>query len=151
MMNLKKYKKIVKDDQKSEPLLKDCLFAFLGGGLLGIIGQGLIDLYENVLHLSRSEASALMSMTIVFLASIFTLIGIYKHMGKILGAGLFLPTTGFANSIVSSAMEGRHEGFIIGVGGQMFALAGAVITYGIASSAILLIIKFFLMLFGVEL
>lgn len=149
-MNIKKYQKIVKDDQKQEPIVKDCLFAFLGGGILGLIGQGLIDLYENVLKLSEIESAALMSMTIVFLSSLFTLIGIYKHLGKVFGAGLFLPTTGFANSITASAIEGRHEGFIIGVGGQMFALAGAVITYGIASSVILLIIKFFLMMCGVE-
>lgn len=151
MMNLEKYRKAVAKNQKKEPWIRDCLFAFVSGGIMGLIGQGLMDLYEQGLHLTTAEAAALMAMTVVFLTSLLTLFGIYKHLGKICGAGLFLPTTGFANSITSSSMEGRDEGFVVGIGGQMFALAGSVITYGIVSSAALLIVRFFLMLWGVEL
>lgn len=148
-MNLKKYEKAVQDQKKSEPIVKDVALAFLGGGAMGLIAQGLIDLYHNVAKLTMKESMALMAMTVVFVTSLLTLIGWYKKIGRIFGAGLFLPTTGFANSVVSSSIEGRHEGFIIGVGGQIFALAGSVITYGVSFSALFLIIKYFLTLWGI--
>lgn len=148
-MNLKKYEKAVQDQKKSEPIVKDVALAFLGGGAMGLIAQGLIDLYHNVAKLTMKESMALMAMTVVFITSLLTLIGWYKKIGRIFGAGLFLPTTGFANSVVSSSIEGRHEGFIIGVGGQIFALAGSVITYGVSFSALFLIIKYFLTLWGI--
>ncbi len=148
-MNLKKYEKAVQDQKKSEPIVKDVALAFLGGGAMGLIAQGLIDLYHNVAKLTMKESMALMAMTVVFVTSLLTLIGWYKKIGRIFGAGLFLPTTGFANSVVSSSIEGRHEGFIIGVGGQIFALAGSVITYGVSFSALFLIIKYFLILWGI--
>ena len=150
-MNIKKYQEIVKNNHKEEPIFKDCFFAFLSGGIIGLIGQGLYDLYCNVLSLETDEAMALMSMSIVFVSSLFTLLGWYKKLGRICGAGLLLPTTGFANSLTSSAIEGRHEGFILGVGSQMFSLAGSVITYGIGSSVLFLIINFIFRLFGVNL
>ena len=149
-MNLKQYKNITEKDKVQQPLLKNCLIAFFSGGFLGLIGQGLIDLYTNVLFLSEDETKALMSISVVFIASLLTLIGVYKKIGRVCGAGLFLPTTGFANSVVSSSIEARHEGFILGVGSRIFSLAGSVITYGIVSALFLLIIKFFLLLLGVN-
>ena len=113
-MNLKKYKNITEKDKVQQPLLKNCLSAFFSGGFLGLIGQLLIDIYTNVLLLNEDEAKALMSISIVFLASLLTLIGVYKRVGRVCGAGLFLPTTGFANSVVSSSIEARHEGFFSG-------------------------------------
>lgn len=148
-MNLKKYEKAVRDQKKSEPVVKDVALAFLGGGTMGLIAQGLIDLYHNIAKLSVKESMALTAMTVVFVTSLLTLIGWYKKIGRIFGAGLFLPTTGFANSVVSSSIEGRHEGFVIGVGGQIFALAGAVITYGVSFSALFLIVRYFLILWGI--
>ena len=96
----------------------------------------------SVLSLTIQEASALSAIFIVFITSILTLLGLYKHLGKLCGAGLFVPTTGFANSITSSAIEGRDEGYILGIGGQIFALAGSVITYAIVASIVFLLIKF---------
>ena len=148
-MDIEKYYKVVNSNQKKEPWIKDSLIAFFSGGIMGILGQGFIDLYQKVLSLDLKEASALMSMSVVFITSLLTLLGLYKHLGKICGAGLFVPTTGFANSITSSAIEARSEGFILGIGGNIFALAGTVITYGVVSSIIFLIIRFFLMLGGV--
>lgn len=150
-MNLKQYKNITEVDKVKQPLLKNGIIAFFSGGFLGLIGQVLIDIYQNVVMLDEDESRALMSITIVFIASILTLIGVYKNLGKVCGAGLFLPTTGFANSVVSSSIEARHEGFILGVGSRIFSLAGSVITYGIVSAVILIIIKFLLLLIGVNL
>ncbi len=149
-MNLKIYKEITEKDKIKQPLLKNSIIAFFSGGFLGLFGQFLIDVYQ-LLNLDIDEAKALMSITVIFIASMLTLFGIYKKIGRICGAGLFLPTTGFANSIVSSSIEGRYEGFVLGVGSQIFSLAGSVITYGVVSAFILLIIKFFLMFIGVYL
>lgn len=150
-MNLKIFNEVVEKDKKKEPVLKDSLIAFFSGGIIGVISQGLIDIYKNYLFLTDEEAGALMSMSIIFVASLLTLIGVYKKIGKVCGSGLFLPTTGFSNSIVSASIEGRHEGFILGVGSQIFALAGSVITYGVCSAVILLIIRFILVFVGVSL
>lgn len=149
-MNLKTYKNITEIDKIKQPVLKNCLISFFSGGFLGLIGQGLIDFYTYTLSLSEDEAKALMSLTIIFVASLLTLIGVYKKVGRVCGAGLFLPTTGFANSVVSSAIEARQEGFILGVGSNIFSLAGSVITYGVVSAVFLVIIKFLLMLVGVN-
>lgn len=149
-MNLKIYKEITEKDKIKQPLLKNSIIAFFSGGFLGLFGQFLIDVYQ-LLNLDIDEAKALMSITVIFIASMLTLFGIYKKIGRICGAGLFLPTTGFANSIVSSSIEGRYEGFVLGVGSQIFSLAGSVITYGVVSAFVLLIIKFFLMFIGVYL
>lgn len=145
-MNLKKYHEIAKENEKKEPLLLDSILAFFSGGIIGLISQGLIDLYQKLLNLDFDHASALMSISIVFVTSLLTLFGLYKYLGRICGAGLFLPTTGFANSITSSCIEARHEGFILGIGSQMFSLAGSVITYGVVFSFLFLIIKFFMVL-----
>ncbi len=146
-MNFFQYQKAVENNQKKEPLIKDCLLAFLCGGVLGITSEALISLYS--LFLNKLEAIALTSMTIVFITSLLTLLGIYKKIGKIFGAGLFIPTTGFANSITSASMEGRHEGFVLGIGSNIFSLAGSVITYGVVFSLIFLIIRFILVCLGV--
>lgn len=149
-MKLEKYQKIVKDNEKKENYLKNELLAFIGGGLLGIIAQSLIDLYHHILGFKEDESFALMSLSIIFITSILTLFGVYKNIGKIFGAGLFIPSTGFANSLTSAAIEGRYEGFILGIGSKAFSLAGSVIFYGVSSSIIFLIINQILMFFGVN-
>ena len=149
-MRLEKYKKIVKNNEKKEKYFKNSVLAFLGGGMLGFIAQSLIDLYYYVLNFKKDESFALMSITIVFITSILTLFGVYKKGGKIFGAGLFIPTTGFANSLTSASIEGRYEGFILGIGSKAFSLAGSVIFYGISSAIIFLIFTQVLMFFGVN-
>ena len=150
-MNLDNFYKAIEKNKVEQPWLKNSLLAFISGGLLGVLNQGLFDFYKLVLHLDKIEALSLSTITIVFVASIFTLVGFYKKLGKVFGAGLFIPTTGFANSITSSAIEGRDEGLILGVGSKMFSLAGAVITYGVVSSILFLVIKFIIKLFEVML
>ena len=143
-MKIKDYKKIVEKNKKQENVIKDCLLAFISGGVFGVIGQGLIDLYCNVLGLNNDESRALTSITIVFITAFLTLIKIYKKIGKHLGAGLFVPISGFANSSCCASIEGRYEGFVGGLGSNIFSLAGSVITFGVSSSLVMLIIKFFM-------
>ena len=141
-MKKENFYKVVEVNKIEQPWLKNAIIAFLSGGIVGILNQGFIDFNMTVLNLTIQEASALSSIFIVFIASLLTLLGLYKHLGKLCGAGLFIPTTGFANSITSSAIEGRDEGYILGIGGQIFALAGSVITYAIVASIVFLLIKF---------
>lgn len=141
-MKKESFYEVVKVNKKKQPWVKNSIIAFLSGGVIGLFNQGFIDFNINILKLSIHEASALSSIVIVFITSILTLLGFYKHLGKLCGAGLFIPTTGFANSITSSAIEGRDEGYVLGIGGQIFSLAGSVITYAIVASIVFLLIKF---------
>lgn len=150
-MSKEVFNQIVKKHNNNNNLLKDSLLAFLGGGLLGVISQGLIDLYHFVFNLELSLAYSLSSITIVLIAAILTMITIYNDLGQIFGAGLFIPITGFSNSMVSASIEGRSEGPIYGIGARIFSLAGSVITYGVCTSIIISIIYYILTLFGVKL
>ena len=141
-MKKENFYKVVKVNKIKQPWLKNSIIAFISGGIIGVLNQGFIDFNMSVLSLTIQEASALSAIFIVFITSILTLLGLYKHLGKLCGAGLFIPTTGFANSITSSAIEGRDEGYSLGIGGQIFALAGSVITYAIVASIVFLLIKF---------
>ena len=150
-MKKENFYKVVKVNKIKQPWLKNSIIAFISGGIIGVLNQGFIDFNMSVLSLTIQEASALSAIFIVFITSILTLLGLYKHLGKLCGAGLFIPTTGFANSITSSAIEGRDEGYVLGIGGQIFSLAGSVITYAIVASIVFLIIKFVINFFEVML
>ena len=114
---------------------KDMLFAFLSGGAICAAGQALTNIYKT-LGVSPDGASSATSMTLVFISAFLTGLGIYKYLAKYAGAGTLVPITGFANSIVSPAMEFKSEGYVLGVGAKMFMIAGPVIVYGIVSSII---------------
>ena len=116
--------------------MKEKIKAFIVGGLICCIGQAVHDSGEKFLHLNEEEVSAFTAIIMVFLGATLTGIGIYDKIGKFAGAGSIVPITGFANSIVSPAMEFKREGFIMGVGVKLFSLAGPVLVYGIGSSVI---------------
>lgn len=118
--------------------------AFWVGGTICAIGQVIMDLYTNWLQLGMQAASTATSITLVFLSALLTGIGVYDRIGKYAGAGSIVPITGFANSIVSPAMEFRREGLVMGVGAKLFTLAGPVLVYGISGSIIVGLIVFFL-------
>ena len=131
-MNNKQYHEISNEHQvKTNPWMK-ILIAFLSGGTLSILGQ----LYYDVLILSFSKENAtiLTTLTFIFVAALLTGLGLYDKIAKFVGAGLFVPITGFSNSLTSSAIECKNEGLIYGIGSNMFKLAGSVITYGIVSA-----------------
>ena len=132
--NKEEYKKYVDKKSPKPTYLKNCILAFLVGGLICCIGQGIHDFYTGVIQLDKLSADTSTSMTLIFLGSLLTGLGVYDLIGKRAGAGLIIRRTGFANSIVSPAMEFKKEGFVIGVGSNLFKIAGPVLVYGISSS-----------------
>ena len=118
------------------------LHAFLVGGFICLIGQIIRTVFENIFNLSGDELSAYVSMVMIFLGSFLTAIGVYDRIGKFAGAGSILPITGFANSVVSPAMEFRSEGYIYGLASKMFVIAGPIIVFGVASSVLVGIIYY---------
>lgn len=131
-MDAKLYKRYAAARAKKSPCAKNCISAFLIGGLICTIGQGLLELY-GMLGLSKDDAGMMTSVTIVFLTALFTGLGVFDKLAKHAGAGTIVPITGFANSIASSAIDNKSEGFILGVGTKLFAIAGPVILYGVSA------------------
>ena len=130
------YKKYVEQKSPKPTYLKNYIMAFLVGGLICCIGQGINDFYMKVINLDKLDASSVTSMTLIFLGAILTGFGVYDLIGKFAGAGSIIPITGFANSIVSPAMEFKKEGYVMGVGANLFKIAGPVLVYGVSSSII---------------
>ena len=113
-----------------------CIRAFISGGIICSIGQLVHNIGENVLMLDEKGVSAFTAIVMVFIGAILTGLGIYDKIGAWAGAGSIVPITGFANSIVSPAMEFKREGFVTGTAAKMFVIAGPVLVYGIGSSVI---------------
>lgn len=107
--------------------------AFLIGGLICLVGQGILDTFSTV-GLDKDTAGSYTSITLVLFSAILTAVGLYPKVAKHGGAGTLVPITGFANAVVSPAIEFRAEGWILGVGTKIFAIAGPVILYGTAAS-----------------
>jgi len=130
------YQNYVKQSMPKSHLLKECVMAFIVGGLICVLGEALNDLGENVIRLDEEGVNAFRSAVLIFLGALFTGIGIYDVLGRFAGAGSIVPITGFANSIVSPALEYKWEGYVLGVGAKLFTIAGPVLVYGISSSII---------------
>ena len=134
-MTQREYGKLVKDMAPKSPIIKDCAFAFLIGGLICTIGQAFVNLYGN-LGLDETNAGTAASMTLVAISALLTGLSLYDDIAKFAGAGTLVPITGFANAIAAPAVEFKTEGFILGVGAKMFTIAGPVIVYGTVASVI---------------
>ena len=128
-------------DKKSpnSPILKNCFNAFWVGGLICTIGQIIMD-FCKYKGMDETGASTVVSITLIAISAILTGLNIFNKIGKFAGAGSLIPITGFANSIVSPAIEYKSEGYVMGVGGKMFTVAGPVLVYGISASVIIGII-----------
>ena len=124
-------------------IVKNCIVAFIVGGLICDVGQLVMNIFEKF-DFTKIEVGSITSIIMVFLGALLTGIGIYDKMAEYAGAGTVVPITGFANSIVSPAMEFKKEGFVFGVAAKMFIIAGPVLVYGIGSSVIVGIIYYFL-------
>lgn len=139
-LTAKQYQKMSDNTSGKSNLVKNCIMAFLFGGLICVIAQGYSDLLASkpvvrvIGVLDEKSIGALTVLFMVFLGSLLTALNVYDCIGSIAGAGSIVPITGFANSVVSPAMEYRSEGLILGVGAQMFQVAGPVLVYGTASS-----------------
>jgi len=136
------YGELVKKASPNSHIGADCARAFLVGGIICALGEGIIKLYLRV-GADKELAGLLTSATLVFLAALLTGFGWYEKLGKYAGAGSLVPITGFANAIAAPAIEFKKEGFIFGVGAKMFVVAGPVIVYGTLASVVVGAIYFF--------
>ena len=135
--------------QKAAPnskLWRNMLVAFLIGGLICTIGQGIMSWMQS-LGLSREDGGAVTSISLIFLSALLTGLNCYDNIAKHAGAGTLVPITGFANAIVSPAMEYKSEGFIMGMAAKMFVIAGPVLVYGITASVVYGMVLYIIRLF----
>ena len=129
------YAQSVKAASPPSPVIKDCVLAFLCGGGICAMGQLLCNLYQN-LGLDLMSARMAVSISLILISASFTALGWYDNIAKHAGAGVLVPITGFANSMVSPAMEFKTEGFITGLGAKLFTVAGPVLVFGITASVV---------------
>lgn len=148
-MDVNSYQQTVDQMAPKRPIVKNCLKAFFVGGIICGIGQIITLAYIYFFSFTERTASNPTVATLIFMSMILTGLGIYKKIGQFGGAGSAVPVTGFGNAIISAAIEHRSEGFILGVGGNMFKLAGAVIVYGVFSAFVVALIKTSLVKMGV--
>ena len=134
-MTQRQYQKMVDQMAPKSPIWKNCLKAFLIGGAICALGQGILAFYEFV-GLEEEQAATAMSMTLVALSALLTGLSLYDNIAKHAGAGTLVPITGFANAVSSAAVEFKTEGYILGVGAKMFTIAGPVIVYGVSASVV---------------
>ena len=134
-MTEKEYGKLVEEISPKSPIGKDCLGAFVVGGIICTIGQFFINYYAK-LGLSKDSAATAASMTLVVISAILTGLSLYDNIAKFAGAGTLVPITGFANSIAAPAVEFKTEGMILGTAAKMFTIAGPVIVYGVSASVV---------------
>ena len=129
------YDKLVKEHSKPSPMGKNILWAFLVGGAICTAGQGLTTLYQGW-GLDKEQAGGATSITLILAAAILTGLGIFDKLAKFAGAGTLVPITGFANAMVSPALEFKSEGFVTGTAVKLFTVAGPVLVFGISASVI---------------
>lgn len=127
------YQAYVDDKTPNSPIWKNCFNAFLVGGIICAIGQIIFE-WCKLRGLDETNSYTVVSMCLVFASAFLTALNVFNKIGKFAGAGSLIPITGFANSIVSPAMEYKSEGYVMGVGAKMFTVAGPVLVYGISTS-----------------
>ena len=137
-MNIEKkvYKKYADAHAPSSPVVRDCFRAFLIGGAICLLGQALLLLYKDVLEIAEKDAGTLTSVTLIFFAALLSGFGWFEKIAKRAGGGTLVPITGFANAVVSPAIDSKSEGLILGVGAKIFTVAGPVLLYGTLAGAV---------------
>jgi len=135
------YNELVDNMEPKRPILKNCVRAFLVGGIICTIGQILQVFFMTYFNFDEKTAVSPTTLVLIFTSALLTGLGIYDHLAQWAGAGSAVPITGFANSIASASIEHKSEGFVLGVAGNMFGLAGAIIVYGVFSAFIVASIK----------
>ncbi len=134
-MSKKDYQKYVQDRAQKSPIVKDCLFAFLIGGAICVVGQAILDGF-TAMGLEKTDAGTATSIALVFLSALLTGLNLYNKLGRYGGAGTLVPITGFANAVVSPAIDFKAEGLVTGMAAKMFTVAGPVIVFGVTASVI---------------
>ncbi|MDQ0205853.1 stage V sporulation protein AC [Alkalicoccobacillus murimartini] len=135
------YQKLAKKHEKKRPVLMNCIRAFLVGGFICIIGQAITIFFYTFFDFTEKTAGNPTVAVLILISTLLTGFGVYDRFAQFSGAGTAVPVTGFANSIASAAIEHRTEGYVLGVGGNMFKLAGSVIVFGTVSAFFVAIIK----------
>ncbi|MDT9023621.1 stage V sporulation protein AC [Rossellomorea yichunensis] len=145
----KKYEQLEKQYETKRPLLKNVLKAFFVGGFFCLIGQAITYVFIYFFNFTEQTAGNPTVATMVFISMLLTGFGVYDHIGQFAGAGSAVPVTGFGNSVISAAIEHKTEGYVLGVGGNIFKLAGSVIVFGVFSAFVVALIKTILIQLGV--
>ena len=130
------YKKYAAAHAPSSKILKNCTSAFLIGGTICCVGQILLVLFKDVLKLPQKDAGTLASVSLIFIAALLSGLGLFERIAKRAGGGTLVPITGFANAVVSPAIDSKSEGMILGVGAKIFTVAGPVLLYGTVAGAV---------------
>jgi len=141
-MNKEMYKEIVKKYTPKEDRLKNAVIAFFVGGLVGLLGQILVEVYSYVFNIPTAQASIFMIVTLIFLGCLLTCLGFFDKLVHKARCGLIVPITGFAHAMMSATLEYRKEGMITGIGANMFKIAGSVIVFGVVSAYTFGIIRY---------
>ncbi|MGF7185576.1 stage V sporulation protein AC [Desulfitispora alkaliphila] len=134
------YQKFAKVREPKRPVLKNCFNAFWVGGTICVFGQGIQMFYIEYFKFTEQTAGNPTAATVIFIAVMLTGLGVYDHVAQWAGAGTAVPVTGFANAMASAAIEHRTEGYVLGVGGNMFKIAGPVIVYGVFAAFVMAIL-----------
>lgn len=143
------YQEFVKTKEPKRSILKNCIWAFFVGGSICALGQIIMTIFIKYFNFNEKTASSPMVAVLIIISSLLTSLGVYDHLAQYAGAGTIVPITGFANTMTSAAIEHRSEGYVLGVGGNMFKLSGSVIVFGVFSAFVVAIIKILLMILGV--
>ncbi len=145
-MEKNKYKQLVDKHTPKENRMYNGMIAFLSGGLMGVLGQFILQLYSYYLDIPTKEAGTYMIITLIFIGCLLTCFGFFDKWVNFCKAGLFIPITGFAHAMMSAALDYKKEGLVTGIGASMFKLAGAVIIFGVVSAYVFGLLR--LIIFG---
>ncbi len=140
-MDKNEYKKIVKSKGPKEDKLKNIIISFFVGGVCGIFGQALTDVFNKCFHFSINDSYMLTMVFLVLIGSVLTGLGFFDKVVSFCKCGLIVPTTGFAHAMTSAAMDSRNEGFVKGIGANIFKLTGSIILYGIVVAFFVSLLK----------
>ena len=143
-MKNKTYDEIVKTNLPNENKILNTIISFIIGGLIGTLGNFLIELYSYLFEISKNDSAIFMIITLIFLACLLTAIGIFDTFVKTGKMGVIIPITGFAHSMQSAILDYKNEGFVYGFGSNIFKLAGSVILYGVVASYFFALIRYLL-------
>ena len=144
-MEKTKYKEIVNKNTPKENVFYNAVIAFLIGGVMGVIGEVLVQVYSYFLDISRADAGCYMIVTLIFLGCLLTALGFFDKMVHFAKCGLIVPITGFAHAMQSAALEYKKEGLVTGIGANMFKLAGSVIIFGVVSASVFGMLRLLIM------
>ena len=144
-MTKEEYKKIVDKHTPKVNHVKSMCLAFFVGGFIGMLGQALIDLYSKVFNFTVKDSGTYMIVTLIFVSSLFTALGFFDKLVEKVRCGIIVPITGFAHAMTSAAIEYRRDGFVLGLGSNIFKLTGSVILYGVVSAYVFGLLRIIIM------